>query len=328
MSSLSGGLSLTAALAGFDALDLHRYLLSGSFDTGLGAGEGMVEYSNRQLGAVWTLSGASKLQGIGETTFQREDSVGVSLSLFRPMTEAVWNPSLEWTWERVRLLSRNSGETLRQVFSVPQVRAKVEFSDTDTSRQSILPEEGWMSTLGHQWSLARGGTTQELIWEQGHFFHLGNHAVLWPHWQLALSNAASVQLEGRRSQIVESFASTDFDQIVLRGYPLKVFSGLRNAGVGSLDFRFPIKRVEQGWSNRPVFFEVLQGLAFVETAALALPNQAAQRVSSWGLGVRGDWLVLNIIPLITALEYHQGFQTALGGKSELFFQFKFGGISF
>jgi hypothetical protein len=127
---------------------------------------------------------------------------------------------------------------------------------------------------------------------------------------------------------VESFASTDFDQIVLRGYPLKVFSGLRNAGVGSLDFRFPIKRVEQGWSNRPVFFEVLQGLAFVETAALALPNQAAQRVSSWGLGVRGDWLVLNIIPLITALEYHQGFQTDLGGKSELFFQFKFGGISF
>ena len=77
-----------------------------------------------------------------------------------------------------------------------------------------------------------------------------------------------------------------------------------------------------------MFFEVLHGLVFADTAAIAAPGLPVSRVSSWGLGVRGDWEILNVVPLITALEYHQGLDRAQGGKSELFFQFKLGGISF
>jgi hypothetical protein len=213
---------------------------------------------------------------------------------------------------------------LGRVQFIPQLRAKVDFTNLYSSRQAVVPEEGWNTTLGHQWSLGRSRTSHELIWNQGHFFHLGGHRVLWPRWQLAISDASSVQVEGRRNQLLEPLASSDFDQLVVRGYPFQVFSGLRSAGVGSVDFRFPIVRVEQGWSNRPVFFEVLHGLAFVETAALAVPGQELSRLSSWGMGVRGDWLLLNVFPLITSVEYHQGTQAALGGKSELFFQFKLG----
>lgn len=327
-SSLSGGIEAAAMLAGFDALDLHRYLLSVGYDSGLSVPEGSVEYSNRRLGAVWSVAGTSKIQAIGETTYQREDSFGTSISLYRPFTEAVLNPSLEWTWERVRLHSRSSGAVLDRVQDLPQLRVKVDFNDTDSSRQAIMPEEGWAGTLGHQWSLAPERTGHELIWNQGHFFHLGGHRVLWPRWQLALSDGRSVQVEGRRNQLLEAFSNSDFDQLVLRGYPLRIFTGLQAAAVGSLDLRFPLLRVEQGWSNRPIFFEVLHGLVFVDTAALASPGLPVSRPSSWGLGVRGDWEILNVVPLITALEYHQGFDTTSGGRSELFFQFKLGGISF
>jgi hypothetical protein len=328
LSSASGGLSVNAAVAGFDALDVHRYQLQAGFDTGLSVPEAQFEYSNRALGAVWTLNGASRIQGVGLSSFQREDSVGMTLSLFRPMTEAYWNPSIGWAWERLRLLDRSSGEVLDQLFAVPQIRAVLNYSNTDTSRQSVITEEGWRGALGHQWSLGSRQTGNELLWTHGHYLHLGGHSVLWPHWQLALSDSDTVQVEGRRNQLVDSFPGFSFDQLVMRGYPQQVYRGLRNAAVASLDLRFPIRRVEQGLSTYPVFFDVLQGLAFAETSWLGVAGAKPVALPAWGAGVRGDWVILNYVPLVTAVEYHQGTEKARGGKSELFFELRLGGLSF
>jgi hypothetical protein len=77
-----------------------------------------------------------------------------------------------------------------------------------------------------------------------------------------------------------------------------------------------------------VFFEVLQGLAFAETAAFTTPSGGMSRLGSWGAGIRGDWVLFNALPVVTALEFHQGLNDALGGRSELFFEFRLGGMSF
>ncbi|MFN7686009.1 MAG: hypothetical protein ACK5QT_11435 [Oligoflexia bacterium] len=328
-SSASGGTLLGAQVLGFDALDIHRYQLGLNYDTGLSAPGGFALYSNRSLGVVWSLGAASELRGIGWSSFQREESLSATVSLLRPFTEAFFNPSLQWVWERESNFSIQSGELILRRAPGPRLRALVSFTDTDTSRQSVLTEEGWSGLLGHQWSLNGDSQVgQELLWEQGHYFHLGGHAVLWPHWQVALSDKNSVQLEGRRNQLVDSFGGSNFDQVVVRGYPRQVYTSLKHAAVGSLDFRFPIRRFEQGWRTYPVFFEVLQGLAFAETAAFTTPSGGMSRLGSWGAGIRGDWVLFNALPVVTALEFHQGLNDALGGRSELFFEFRLGGMSF
>jgi hypothetical protein len=315
---------------GFDALDLHRYLLTLGYETGLQTPEGLFQYSNRAWGAVLTGTISSSVQGITELSYQRKDSFGIAASLYRPFTESVLNPSLEWSWERVRFHSRLSDRVSGSLLANPTLRARVDYSDTDASRQAIAPEEGWSTTLGHQWTYRHGvnHADHELLWTQGHYFNLGGHRVIWPHWQLLSSGSGSVQVEGRRNLLVESFSRPDFDQLVVRGYPLTVYSGLKHAAGTTQDFRRPQHRVERGWGTYPVFLEVVHALAFAEQGWLMVPGSEVYRLPAFGAGIRADWQVLTVVPLVTCLEYHQGTNVALGGKSELFFEFRLGSFSF
>jgi hypothetical protein len=107
-----------------------------------------------------------------------------------------------------------------------------------------------------------------------------------------------------------------------------LYGDLKSAAVASLDLRAPLLRVERGWSTYPVFLEVIHGLAFAESSWLAAPGLEPQRLGSWGTGVRADWQLFKVLPLTTALEFHQGLDSKLGGKSELFFEFRLSGASF
>ena len=55
----------------------------------------------------------------------------------------------------------------------------------------------------------------------------------------------------------------DNGSVFLRGYPINSFRGSK-AALASLEYRFPIKNIETGWSTAPVFFRRLHGAVFAE----------------------------------------------------------------
>jgi Tol biopolymer transport system component len=56
----------------------------------------------------------------------------------------------------------------------------------------------------------------------------------------------------------------DQETVYLRGYPVNEFRG-QNAALASLEYRFPIKNMEKGMGNGPVFFRRVHGAVFCES---------------------------------------------------------------
>ncbi len=61
----------------------------------------------------------------------------------------------------------------------------------------------------------------------------------------------------------DSTIPVDSESIYLRGYPINAFLG-RKAALASLEYRFPIKDIENGLNNTPVFLRRLHGAVFAE----------------------------------------------------------------
>jgi len=53
------------------------------------------------------------------------------------------------------------------------------------------------------------------------------------------------------------------EDVHLRGYPVSAFRG-QKAGLATLEYRFPIRNLERGWSSTPFFLRRLHGAVFVE----------------------------------------------------------------
>lgn len=61
----------------------------------------------------------------------------------------------------------------------------------------------------------------------------------------------------------DSTIPVDSESIFLRGYPINAFLG-RKAALASLEYRFPIKDIESGWSSTPIFLRSVHGAVFAE----------------------------------------------------------------
>ena len=61
----------------------------------------------------------------------------------------------------------------------------------------------------------------------------------------------------------DSTIPVDSQAIFLRGYPINAFLG-QKAALASLEYRFPIENIENGWGNAPIFFRRLHGAVFAE----------------------------------------------------------------
>ncbi len=57
--------------------------------------------------------------------------------------------------------------------------------------------------------------------------------------------------------------SLDEQNVHLRGYPVNEFRG-RKAALATLEYRFPIQNVEQGWDTKAIFFRRVHGAVFAE----------------------------------------------------------------
>ncbi len=335
------GWILGAVLVGFDAIDLHRYLAIIDHRFGLGEWNADLTYSNRALGAVWTVRGARRVNSLLSRTYTRKTEASVGLSLFYPRTFSAWNPSLEFAWQNETLHAQpgnveelGSGE-LATIIRSPTFTANVEYRGTQSSRQAIWPEEGFNFRLGNRWNLGgwmgslggRRATTSQLLWTQSHFLHLGRHVVLSPRWQVSAANRSVIRLEGRSGSWINSFSSPDFDQLVMRGYPRELVFA-RQAGVGALDLRFPIRRVEKGWSTYPVFLNTIEGLGFYELSMHRRDGVAWSRLPSWGVGAQADLTVFYSVPISASVQFHQGVRRESGGSGELLVDLRLGQLFF
>ncbi len=324
------GAELGALLVGFDALDLHRYLAQLSRNFTLGEWGADVSYSNRLLGVVGTVRAVDRIEALFETSYSKRRALSLEASLFYPRTFSSWNPLVRFSWESEKLYAypdsraeRGEGE-LATVISSPTLVAEVNYSGTPSSRQAFFPEEGFTFRLGNRWTLngwmgsVGRATGSQVLWTQSHYWHLGRHFVLSPRWQISGSNRQGVRVLGRSGGLVNVFDSVDYDQLIMRGYPLRGVIA-QQAGVGALDLLIPIRRVERGWSTYPIFLNTLEGVAFVEkTFHRGDLESSWSGLPSWGLGLKADLTLFYGVPVSASVQFHQGLATASGGRGEVF----------
>ncbi|MCK9420546.1 MAG: BamA/TamA family outer membrane protein [Nitrospirae bacterium] len=108
----------------------------------------------------------------------------------------------------------------------------------------------------------------------------------------------------------------DDESIYLRGYPINSFRG-RKAGLASLEYRFPIKDIELGWSSTPVFLRRVHGAVFAEAGNAwndAFRSREFKR--SAGAEVRLDTNLTYYLPITFRIVFAYGFDDK--GESQVY----------
>jgi Tol biopolymer transport system component len=108
----------------------------------------------------------------------------------------------------------------------------------------------------------------------------------------------------------------DDESVYLRGYRINAFRG-RKAGLASLEYRFPIKDIELGWSSTPVFLRRVHGAVFAE-AGNAWDNAFRSREfkRSAGAEVRLDTNLTYYLPITFRIVFAYGFDDK--GESQVY----------
>ncbi len=149
-------------------------------------------------------------------------------------------------------------------------RVTYKFNNAEQLRLSISPENGRTIELGYE----------RLDRALGSDFNVSKYTADWHEyvdfpWQhhVLLARAfygtssgdiipqRAFQLGGDNPG--DSTIPVDSQAIFLRGYPINAFLG-QKAALASLEYRFPIENIENGWGNAPIFFRRLHGAVFAE----------------------------------------------------------------
>ena len=114
----------------------------------------------------------------------------------------------------------------------------------------------------------------------------------------------------------DTLIPVDDDAVYLRGYRINAFRG-RKAGLASLEYRFPIKDIELGWSSAPIFLRRVHGAVFAE-AGNAWDNAFRSREfkRSAGAEVRFDTNLTYYLPITFRIVFAHGFDDK--GESQVY----------
>lgn len=342
------GLYFGIQLQGFDAVDRHEYLLDLAYNTQTELADYNILYANRSLGPTIAVSTDEETTTFATDavndvlSYQRRLRYNVTASYPIQFTYSVLTPSLAFHEERDSLFSPGSNAAGSALVSetplTPYADALLLFTNTYSSRLAISPEDGRFTLLGERAFLSPGvrpvlktmvSDSEYLRW----FDWLWPHSVLVPTISYSWSTRPSpysltpVAVLGRASgPIVSSLPLTGLDQLALRGYPNQAYYA-QSAGVGSLEYRFPIAQIFRGWGTNPAFLENVSGFVFGESAFFPSREPGTSFLPSAGGGLRANTEVFVDVPLIWSLELDHGFNEALGGANDLYFQFGIPNIS-
>ncbi len=348
------GSAVGAYVLGFDALDVHRYLLAASYEFGIQRPDAVWVYSNRSLAANLTLQGGvlTTFQGrqpsdgvpVGggdggggtQALYYRQFFVSGSASFPQVATYSHWTPLLSVSVHRYgsyQLLSGAGGSQLLGMSPwMPVVVGGVSYSNQELSPLALAPEADRAGSL----VLAHYGLERDASWklvaQNTENFRLAKHLVLSPAARLAWSSFAgesfsfnSAVVQGRTLNLLSPFLGNNVNQLSVRGYPGQLFWG-RAAATLAVDCEIPLLRIFQGLGTTPLFADNFYLNVFLEHTLIAGERGGQQGLPAVGAGLRLS-TELFYFPVLFGLDYHKGFNRALGGVSDFFFQIQVAALS-
>ncbi|CAK9249670.1 unnamed protein product [Sphagnum jensenii] len=337
-----GELYAGGEILGFDAVDIHSYVIAGAYDTLVKQADYLVSYTNRQLGPSFTFqideytsNVISNGSGSSQTLLAYDRNLNYSIVGEFPIqyTYSTLTPYMALTGNRNFLYvpGTNPGNTaVAASFFVPYLDSMLFYSEAHTSRLAITSEEGRSAAIGERTYFNSGQTFEKLLVADQEYWRtdfLLKHSVLVPTINYSRVNQlvtsgyldTDVTVEGRQAgRLLNSLPGQSLTSLVMRGYPLQTFYS-RDAGVGSLDYRFPILPIFRGLGTDPLYFNQLHGFVFGEDTYFP-SGRRVKSLPSAGGGLQLDMNAFNSIPFTASTEYHKGFRQDFGGKGEVFFQ--------
>lgn len=108
-----------------------------------------------------------------------------------------------------------------------------------------------------------------------------------------------------------------YSPFVLRGYPSGKFRG-KKAAVGTVEYRFPVRNIEKGYSTWPVFFNRLHGAVFSDYGdAWDGEFNFAGFKTSVGVELGTDLTLSYFLPITFKIGYARGLNKNYGGESQV-----------
>ncbi len=312
---LPGGVYAEATTSGADPVGLHRYSLTGAYDSLSKKPSAFGSYTNSTTPVPITLIG----QDINEflyslNTTRQTVAGGLSGSFFLPQLNNHYRGSLGWQYLQTDILGTS---TIRS-----GARLTLGYTNVEQRGYEISPEKGGSLVLGQaryfeplgsigydQTDISASKFFSGFILPDRHvlaFFLNGTYA---PDLKSSLLGRSTVGGNYQNGLIQDAF--------VMRGYDSGVFLG-RSLVAGTAEYRFPILYRYQGIGSYPIFFRRLHAALFVDAITLdggsyvaSLKSYQSERLGTFHLGTGAE------LKIDTTLFYFLPVQFVVGAYTGL-----------
>lgn len=259
-----------ASTSGQDALGRHVWqVLAGRDDlTSNAFGRLAYQYDNRyQLQLERNIGFFSDAQGRTVRARSRDRITASRMNLFNAFQDQL-SLALGLFYEYNSDIWRESGVPPARDFERSLLGAALEFDNSERFRYSISPVTGRALSLvveTHE-GLNDDFTGSRVLADWREYFHLGRSHVLAGRLAgvAAQSGAAPVQLGGEPPVFPDRFGR---DQYALRGYASDALAG-EQLGLASLEWRFPLLRLQRNWQIYPLGVRDLHASLFGDAGRL------------------------------------------------------------
>jgi hypothetical protein len=204
---------------------------------------------------------------------EREKTFGASVILTPIRIATQHQITIGYRWREISALTDTGGFTggeLPDEGILASGRLQYLFNSSRRYGFSISPEQGRTIEVGYERLDRSLGSDFEL-----HKYTADWHEYInfpWKHHVLlarAFVGASTGDVIPQRAFQLggddpgDITLSLDEQNVHLRGYPVNEFRG-RKAALATLEYRFPIQNVEQGWDTKAFFFRRMHGAVFAE----------------------------------------------------------------
>lgn len=331
-----------AQTLGFDALDLHRYFLLGTYETFTETTDFYAAYENRLLGAtlgVAYTNETSSIEAVGTTLLDYIRKEKVEVFVYHPFKfrHSTLQPRIAFETNKESLYAPAFASGV--LASTPQyggISAQLSYSYAESSRLALQTERGFRIVGGaKRYFLSPGAKNWKFFGNTKTYIRLADHAILTPSLSGAYVSkritgfqSSNVVIDGGGNAVVRApIGSSNIDELKLRGYPDTTFVS-KYAYVGGADLQFPLARIFRGWKTYPLFLENLSATGFAESAYFPLASTENAYLPAAGGGLKLGLDIFYHVPVDVSVEYHHGFKSTFGGKGEVIFLTTLGSLGF
>ncbi len=283
-STTGKGIYFQAQTSGHDPVHIHEYALLGSYDSDLQKGGFQGFYLNSSTSVPVQLAATIRSQAFGSNENIVETKTA-SLGLLPDAFKISKNMNFEFG---VEIQQTEINDSVTQHWGP---FATLEYMNYAQNIFQISPERGWGGYLKYEhWKNLKN--SRDFNKAMGSL--VGYFSPWLPdHHAIMARTSALITFESLPARFGTSndslFANSDLNvpQFVLRGYTPSQFYG-RSAWSANIEYRFPIKRLENGTGTDPYFLKRISGAVVTD-----------------GLGVEGGSLTEDLVPQKRAL--NEGF---------------------